>query len=60
MFNQPNPDSESLGYKPTDLDNLSDDEILRLINGTGKIRVAPHQHIAPKKHIDLDKLTGGQ
>lgn len=58
MFNQPSPDSESLGYKPTDLDNLSDEEILRLINGTGKVRVQPQQHIPPKRHIDLDRLTG--
>lgn len=60
MFNQPKPDSESLGYKPTDLDNLSDEEILRLINGTGKVHVQPQQHIPPKRHVDLDRLTGGQ
>lgn len=60
MFNQPKPDSESLGYKQTDLDQLSDEEILRLINGTGKVRVSPQQRIAPKNHVDLDKLTGGK
>ncbi len=58
-FYQPKPDSESLGFKETDLDKLSDDEILKLINGTGRVRVSPQQRPKPKGYVDLDALIGG-
>ena len=55
-FYQPKPDSESLGFKETDLDKLSDDEILKLINGTGRVHVLPQQRPKPKGYVDLDAL----
>lgn len=58
-FFQPQPNSESLGYKSTDLDNLSDEEIVKLINGTGKARVAPQRRPPVKGYVDLDALIEG-
>jgi hypothetical protein len=55
-FYQPQPDSSHSGYKPTDLDNLSDEEIVALINGTGKARVAPQRRPPVKGYVDLDAL----
>lgn len=58
-FYQPKPNSESLGYKPTEYDNLSNEELQKLINATGKIRVASAQRPKPIRVVDLDALIGG-
>jgi hypothetical protein len=55
-FYQPKPNSESLGYKPTDLDSLSDEEIVKLLNGTGRVKVAPQQKPKSNKYVDLDRI----
>ena len=57
-FYQPKPDSESLGYKPEEYDNLSDEELDKLINATGKVRVAPAQKPKPYRIVDLDAIAG--
>ena len=59
-FNQPSPDSESLGYKPTEYDNLSDEQLRELINATGKVRVNPQARPVPKREVDIDKYLGGR
>ena len=58
-FNPAKPDKFQ-SFSSTQYDNLSDEELRALINSTGRIKVAPQQHIPAKKHIDLDKLTGGK
>jgi hypothetical protein len=58
-FYQPKPNSESLGYKPTEFDNLSPEELDALINATGKIRVGPAQRPKPVRVVDLDAIIGG-
>lgn len=47
--------ANTMGVQSTDLDNLSDDEILKLINGTGKARVAPQVKPKPVNVVDLDR-----
>jgi hypothetical protein len=58
-FYQPKPNSESLGYKPTEFDNLSDEDLQKLINATGKLRVGPTQKPKPIRVVDLDAIIGG-
>ena len=55
-FYQPSPNSESLGYKPTEFDNLSDEELQKLINATGRVRVAPQTKPKSSKYVDLDRI----
>ena len=56
-FYQPKPDSERHGYKPTEYDNLSDEDLQKLINATGKIRVTPAQKPKPVRVTDLDEIV---
>jgi len=51
-FYQPQPDSTHSGYKQTNLDNLSDEEIQKLLNQCG-VRVAPQQKPPVKGYVDL-------
>ena len=57
-FYQPKPNSESLGYKPTEYDNLSSEELDALINATGRARVGPAQKPKPIRVVDLDAIIG--
>jgi hypothetical protein len=56
-FYQPRPDSESLGYKPTEYDSLTTEELDKLINATGKIRVGPAQQPKSQRVVDLDAIA---
>jgi hypothetical protein len=58
-FNQPRPDSESNGYKSTDYDNLSDEQLDTLLRQC-KVNVGPMRVPTPKRHVDLDALLGTQ
>ena len=58
-FYQPAPDSSHHGYKTTEYDNLSDEELDKLINATGKARVSPAKKPQPIRVVDLDALLGG-
>jgi hypothetical protein len=55
-FYQPQPDSSHSGYKQTEYDNLSDEELAALINATGRARVAPQRRPPAKGYVDLDAL----
>lgn len=54
QFRQPRPDSESNGYRPTEFDNLSDEELAKLINATGRVRVNQQVRPQAKRELDLD------
>lgn len=54
QFRQPGPDSESNGYRPTEFDNLSDEDLAKLINATGRVRVNQQQRPQQKRELDLD------
>jgi hypothetical protein len=58
-FYQPAPDSSHFGYKETEFDNLSDEELDKLINATGKTKVPPAKKPQPIRVVDLDALLGG-
>ena len=57
-YTQPKPNSESLGYKPTEFDDLSPEELDKLINATGRVRVAPATAPKQKRVVDLSFLGG--
>ena len=54
-FYQPKPDSERHGYKPTEYDNLSDEELQKLLNQC-KVRVASQVKPQAPKYVDLDRI----
>jgi hypothetical protein len=59
IFRLARPDSESNGFKPTQYDNLSDEQIVALINSAGKRQVRPHVPPPQKKVVDLDAIARG-
>ena len=56
-FNQPQPNSESLGYKPEIGDELDDDQLLALLRQCGA-KVGPQKRPPVKRVVDLDAMLG--
>ena len=58
MSHQPIAGNSEIDRSPTEFDKLSDDELDRLINATGRARVSQVVKPQSKRYIDLDALIG--
>lgn len=58
MSHQPTAGSAEIDRRPSEYDNLSDEDLARLINATGRARVTQISKPQSKRYIDLDALIG--